>query len=93
MRQPTALITGAERIGERLDAHYVYGDVEVVRRGYYTLTMKEIVPDMTEDHPITRQYMRMLEQTIDRAPQYYLWTHNRWKWQLDAEGKLYKNCK
>lgn len=91
MRQPAALITGTERIGRRLDAHFLYGDVEVVRRGYYTLTVKEILPDEKEDFSITRQYMRLLEQSIDRAPQYYLWTHNRWKWQPGPDGSVVRN--
>lgn len=91
LRQPAALITGAERIGQRLDAHFLYGDIQVERRGYYTLTMQEIHPDEKEDFPITRQYMRLLEQTIDRAPQYYLWTHNRWKWQPNPDGSLTRN--
>ena len=92
LRQPTALITGSERIGARLGAHFLYGDMEVVKRGYYTITMKEILPDEKEDFSITKQYMRLLEQTIDRAPQYYLWTHNRWKWQLSPDGTLVRNA-
>lgn len=91
LHQQTALITGTERIGQRLDAHFLYGDIEVLKRGYYTLTIKEILPDEKEDFSITRQYMRLLEQTIDRAPQYYLWTHNRWKWQPGPDGTLIRN--
>jgi len=91
LRQPTALITGSERIGQRLDVHFLYGEMEVVKRGYYTLTMKEILPDEKEEFSITRQYMRLLEQTIDRAPQYYLWTHDRWKWQPGPDGTLVRN--
>ena len=36
------------------------------------------------DWEITEQYFRLFEQTIRRAPQYWLWTHNRWK--RDLEG-------
>lgn len=86
LRQPTALITGSERIGVRMDAHFLYGEVKVVRRGYYTITYKEIFPDENEDFSLTKQYMHQLEQTIDSAPQYYLWSHNRWKYRPDAEG-------
>lgn len=81
LRQPTALLTGTERIGLRLDAHFVYGDMEVTSRGHYTITMKEIIPTTDEDFAYTKAYMRLLEQTIDRAPQYYLWSHNRWKYR------------
>ena len=45
LRQPTALIVGSERIGVRMKAHFLYGEVKVVRRGYYTITYKELFPD------------------------------------------------
>lgn len=86
LRQPTALITGSERIGVRMNAHFLYGEVKVVRRGYYAITYKEIFPDENDDFSLTKQYMQQLEQTIDSAPQYYLWSHNRWKYRPDAEG-------
>jgi len=92
LRQPTALITGSERIGTRLGAHFVYGDMNVVGRGQYRVTYQEIIPDENEPFSLTKQYMRMLEQTIDRAPQYYLWSHNRWKYRPNAEGKPERNC-
>ena len=81
------VITGSERIGVRMDAHFLYGEVEVVRRGYYAVTFHELFPDEKSDFSLTRQYMHLLEQTIDRAPQYYLWSHNRWKYRPDANGK------
>ena len=86
LRQPTALITGSERIGVRLGAHFVYGDVEVVKRGHYTITYKEILPDENVEFSLTKQYMEQLEHSIDRAPQYYLWSHNRWKYRPDDDG-------
>lgn len=87
LRQPTAIVTGSERIGRRLDAHFIYADMEVTRRGHYVLTLKEMIPDPDDPYSISRQYMQLLEQTIDRAPQYYLWTHNRWKFRPDEQGK------
>jgi len=31
------------------------------------------------ENEITKQFFKMLEQTIRRQPEFYLWTHNRWK--------------
>ena len=87
LRQPTALIVGSERIGVRMKAHFLYGEVKVVRRGYYTITYKELFPDENVPFSITKQYMEQLEQTIDSAPQYCLWSHNRWKYQPDENGQ------
>ena len=91
LHQPTAIIVGSERIGERLDAHYVYVDMKVVRRGYYEIHLSLIEPKPEESFSVSKQFMRLLEKTINRAPQYYLWTHNRWKWALKEDGTLYRN--
>ena len=32
----------------------------------------------TADFPLTRMYMKMLEENIRRHPEYYLWSHDRW---------------
>ena len=46
------------------------------------------------ENELTRRYFEMLEADIRRAPEFYLWTHDRWKRtheaynQLIAEGKL-----
>lgn len=82
----TLVITGTERLAKQFDAVCVYLDIRRPRRGYYDIT---IVPmaEQTHDIPdwqITEQYFRLLEGTIRRAPAYWLWTHNRWKRNLDV---------
>lgn len=82
--QETAFYAGGETIGDRVNARYVYLDVERERRGYYTLTFREIDPQEDKslaqcDFPYTRRYFQMLEQSIRRQPYLWLWSHNRWK--------------
>ena len=55
--------------------------MEHTARGRYRITIRHIA-----DHPaelpegeLTRQYTRLLEQTIRRDPAIWLWSHNRWK--------------
>ena len=36
-------------------------------------------PKSFPNYEITVDYARRLEATIQRAPQYWLWSHNRWK--------------
>lgn len=81
LNQPTQFNPGGEEIGKRINGAFFYLDVEKPRRGNYIFTFKPIVPEnMEEDSPYTRQYMRMLEQTIRRRPGLWLWSHRRWKW-------------
>lgn len=80
LHQDTAYSAGGEEIGNRIDAHYIYLEVEKPQRGHYRMSFKPIMP-RTKDvpHPYTLQYMKMMESTIIRAPQYWLWSHKRWR--------------
>lgn len=77
--QHTPFNPGGEEIGKRINAAYLYLDVEKTSRGHYKFTFKPIEPDNLEgDSPYTRRYLEMLEQTIRRRPGLWLWSHRRW---------------
>ena len=78
LHQDTPIITGGEVMGRKLDAHFVYGSMRCVRRGYYELTFQPIKPVEGEESGYSKQYMRMLEKDIVAQPHMWLWTHNRW---------------
>ena len=78
LNQDTAIITGGEVMGRKLDAHFVYGSMKCVRRGYYELTFCPIEPVEGEEYGYSKQYMRMLEKDIIAQPHMWLWTHKRW---------------
>ncbi|MCM1349073.1 MAG: lysophospholipid acyltransferase family protein [Firmicutes bacterium] len=89
----TIINVGAEEIGNRLGARYLYLDIERTSRGHYTLTFKPIVTDPEidgTDYPVSRAYMRMLEQTIRRQPPYWLWSHKRWRYSQSAPNPYKK---
>ena len=77
----TGVFTGAERIMRKMDNAVFYMEMSRPRRGYYTATFRLISPHAAQEpeHELTRRFFRMLEQTIRRQPEFYLWTHNRWK--------------
>lgn len=80
LNQDTAFVTGGETIGERIGASYVYVECERLTRGYYSLNFKEVkINEDDKEFPYTREFLRLLEETIRRAPAYWLWTHNRWR--------------
>ncbi|MEG1617709.1 MAG: lysophospholipid acyltransferase family protein [Bacteroidales bacterium] len=86
LNQETAPLTGAEKIGRKIDANIIFLDVRKVKRGYYEATFKVISRDAknTAEFEITEAYMHLMEQMIRRAPQYWLWTHKRWKHKREA---------
>lgn len=81
LNQDTAIITGAEAMGMKLNAHFLYGSMKCTKRGYYEMTIKPIIPIEGEEFSYSKQYLRMLEEDIIEQPQMWLWTHKRWKWQ------------
>jgi KDO2-lipid IV(A) lauroyltransferase len=41
--------------------------------------MLEPEPVKTKTGELTGRFMKMLEEVINAEPQYYLWSHRRWK--------------
>lgn len=72
---------GTETLSKKLDMAVVYLHVKKIRRGYYEATFIPITynPSEEEDYYITKRYIEELEKQIKEAPEYYLWTHKRWK--------------
>ena len=83
LNQKTPIITGGEAMGQRLNAHFVYFKIDCVRRGYYEVTISQLIPDEKEEFSVSKQFMKLLEKDIQAAPQYWLWSHNRWKFDYD----------
>ena len=81
LNHDTPVFTGVEKIAHKVGFSVFYFDVEKIKRGYYSVTIREISknPKETEEFEITNKYMEMMETTILRAPEYWLWTHNRCK--------------
>ncbi len=81
LNQETPVFTGAERILSKMNNAVFYIDVERPRRGQYVFTYKLMTrePSKMEHGELTRQYFKLLENSIRRNPSIYLWTHDRWK--------------
>ena len=75
------VLTGTEKIVKHYGFEAWYLDVRRVKRGYYEAEFVRLheVPQSLPDFDLTALYFRHLEQTIQRQPELYLWTHNRFK--------------
>jgi len=73
--------TGAEMLAKELDMAVLFFDVKKVKRGYYETTFKTIAeqPNEFPNYEITDIFKTHVEAQIKEAPEYYLWTHKRWK--------------
>lgn len=91
LHHDTPVFTGAERISKIMDTAVYYIDVERPRRGYYVARFIKIADSLNE-HLVffaTEQYFRLLEKNIQRAPQYWLWSHKRWKRTREEFNRMF----
>lgn len=77
--------TGAEMLAKKYDLSVIFVKVKKVARGYYQATFVSIAdnPKDYENYDITEKYLREVEKQIYEAPEYYLWTHKRWKHRVE----------
>jgi KDO2-lipid IV(A) lauroyltransferase len=81
LNQDTAVFNGSEKIAQKLQMAVIYGSLERVKRGKYLFHAQLICEDASKTLPgeITTSHLRLLEKDILKAPEYWLWTHRRWK--------------
>jgi Kdo2-lipid IVA lauroyltransferase/acyltransferase len=81
LNQDTPVYTGAEKIASRYDMAVVFFNVQKIKRGFYNLRI-ELLLDHTahlSENEITEAHIRRLEEIIREKPEYWLWSHRRWK--------------
>ena len=93
LNQDTAFLFGAEHFARKYNMPVVYYQVEKTKRGHYQIHLHEICgcPESMPQYAITQRYVDLLEQAIHKHPEYWLWSHRRWK--LTREGRILKNGK
>lgn len=93
LNQHTPIILGPEKMAKLAKADIVYWKMEKLKRGKYQIT---IIPypgnvDLDPEFSITEWHVRLLEEQINEKPQYWLWSHKRWKYQTLFNPKTMKS--
>ncbi len=91
LNHDTGVFTGAERIMRKMNNAVFFLELTRPSRGYYTATFHLLSrqPNTLPEHELTRQFFDLLQQTIQQKPEFYLWTHNRWKRTHEEFNRLY----
>lgn len=78
---PSAVFKGSEKLATEHKIPVFFLKVEKIKRGYYHATFIKICDDgsQTPDWYITDTFFELLEAQIREQPEYYLWSHKRWK--------------
>ncbi len=86
LNQDTGVLFGTEKFAKEYDQPVLYGRINKEKRGYYSFEFFETFPHPRETKPgeITETVTRLLEKDIINTPEYWLWTHRRWKHKRPA---------
>ena len=81
LNHDTACIHGPEAYARKMNMPALYMKISKPRRGHYKLTFEKLIdnPQQYEQGEITHIYFERLEKDILECPQYWLWSHRRWK--------------
>ena len=81
LNQETAVLYGVEKYAKEYNYPVVYGIINKVKRGHYNLELVDVTasPRETAYGEIIEKTQHLLEIDIRKNPEYWLWTHKRWK--------------
>ena len=73
--------TGAEMLAKKFDMAVVNYSIKKIKRGRYKVDLDLITetPQQFKNYEITDQYLAIVERNIREQPEYYLWSHKRFK--------------
>ncbi len=91
LNQETPVFYGPEKIAKDFDLPVVYSSMYKRRRGHYDVVHQVITENPSAAHygEITQRHVKILEEDIKLAPQYWLWSHKRWKHKRPEEMELH----
>lgn len=75
------VLIGTEKLTKHFGLDAVFVSIKRIKRGYYECTFSPLTGNTSTntDFNLTHLYYKKLELEIRQQPEYYLWTHNRFK--------------
>jgi KDO2-lipid IV(A) lauroyltransferase len=84
LHQQTAVQFGTEQMANEFEFSVVFFAVSKVRRGYYEMELNLITDDPRSMNwgQITERQTKLLEKEILNHPEFWMWSHKRWKREI-----------
>ncbi|MEW5844985.1 MAG: lysophospholipid acyltransferase family protein [Bacteroidota bacterium] len=81
LNQDTPVFLGTEKIARKLNQPVFFCNMRKIKRGFYEVELELLTenPVDTKPYEITEMHVKALERLINEAPEYWLWSHRRWK--------------
>lgn len=86
LNQETPVFPGAEKVSSKFGLAVVFMDIQKVSRGHYEVRFTKLFDDASQSEPyeVTKAHVKFLEDIIRKKPEYWLWSHRRWKHKRPA---------
>ncbi|MDP4187153.1 MAG: lysophospholipid acyltransferase family protein [Bacteroidota bacterium] len=83
LNQEAPIYLGPEKIARKTNQVVCFAKMKKVKRGYYQVELVKLFddPSSTQPYEITQKHVEVLEQMIREKPEYWLWSHKRWKYK------------
>jgi KDO2-lipid IV(A) lauroyltransferase len=83
LNQRTPAFIGYDKLATRMDLIFIYCEMKKVKRGFYQINYHRIEPDGEKfaKNEVVKKFHQLLENTIHKRPDNYLWSHRKWKYQ------------
>lgn len=83
LNQKTPAFVGYDKLSTRMDLVFVFCEMKKVKRGFYQINYYRIYPEGEKftEFEVVKKFHHLLQNTINKRPDNYLWSHRRWKYQ------------
>ncbi len=90
LNQETGVLYGIEKFAKDYNYPVLYGTINKVKRGHYNLFLVDVSPNPAASPygEIIEKTQALLEQDIMQHPEFWLWTHKRWKHKRPADMQM-----
>lgn len=90
LNQETAVAAGTERFALQYNYPVVFIRIDKVKRGYYQGVLEVLAenPIYLKKGEITELHTKTLENIIKEKPEFWLWSHKRWKRKKTDEERI-----
>ena len=86
LNQDTPVFLGAEKVAAKYDMAVVFFNIKKIKRGNYSLVIEMLFEHTAglPEYAITEAHVKRLEEIIIENPQYWIWSHRRWKHKKES---------
>lgn len=87
LNQDALFYPGPAIISKRFDQPVFFQKIEKTGRGKYETTFELLIENSSQftEPEIIKMYIHRMEELIREKPEYYIWSHKRWKHKREAD--------